>query len=280
MAAGYIFYVRMPNASSGEPGGMPKTLVIAGTDAGYVDAQKCAGCHQKIWDTYRRTGMGRSFARVRPDNIAQQLAKSSFYHELSDQYYSTYEKAGKYYQRRHQIGFGGKETNVVEKEIHFVVGSGNHVRTYLHRTPDGRIFELPGGWYAEQGGFWGMNPGYDRPDHDNFRRQISGQCMFCHTGYPEIEKGADRAGTAAVFGGAIPEGIDCQRCHGPGRAHIEATQAGNASRERIRNAIVNPARLSSELRMDLCMQCHLETTSFRLPPGIVRYAGDFLFPAG
>jgi len=281
LVAGYVFYLRTPNASSGETGGTVKTLVIAGADASYVDAQKCSGCHQKIWDTYRRTGMGRSFARISPDNIVQQLAKSSFYHEPSDQYYNTYEKAGKYYQRRHQIGFGGKETNVVEKQIHFVVGSGNHVRTYLHRTPDGRIFELPGGWYAEKGGFWGMNPGYDRPDHDNFRRQINGQCIFCHTGYPEIEKGADRTGTAPIFAGAIPEGIDCQRCHGPGRAHIEATQASNASRETIHSAIVNPARLSSELQMDLCMQCHLETTSVRLPPSIVRYSrGMFSFRPG
>jgi len=281
-AAAYIFYLRRPNPSSGHKDGPLKTLAISGSDAGYVDSQRCANCHPKIWDTYRRTGMGKSFARIRPDNALHDLQKnSSFYHAPSDQYYSTYGRDGKYYQRRHQIGFGGKETNTVEKEIHFVVGSGNHVRTYLHQTPDGRIFELPGGWYAENGGFWAMNPGYDRPDHDNFRRQINSQCMFCHTGYPEIEKGGDRSGTAPIFRGAIPEGIDCQRCHGPGRAHIEATQVSKSSREAIQRAIVNPARLSTERQLDLCMQCHLETTSFRLPPSIVRYSrGIFSFRPG
>lgn len=279
LMAGFIFYFGTPDASSG---GTPKSLAMAESETGYVDAQRCAACHRKIWDTYRRTGMGRSFARVRPGDKGPQVPQSgSYYHEPSDQHYRTHEKDGRHYQRRHQIGYGGKETNVVEKEIHFVIGSGNHVRTYLHQTPDGRIFELPVGWYAENGGFAAMNPGYDRPGHDNFRRQITAKCLFCHTGYPAIKKGFDRIGTAPVFAGAIPEGIDCQRCHGPGQAHIAAAEARSASLEAIGKAIINPGKLNPERQMDVCMQCHLETTSFRLPPSIVRYSrGIFSFRPG
>ena len=56
------------------------------------------------------------------------------------------ERDGKFYQRRYQIGFEGKETNVEEKQIDFVMGSGNHVRTYLHRTAAGELqdFRWPG----------------------------------------------------------------------------------------------------------------------------------------
>jgi predicted CXXCH cytochrome family protein len=91
--------------------------------------------------------------------------------------------------------------------------------------------------------------------------------MFCHNGYPQIEEGADAAGTAPVFRGSLPSGIDCQRCHGPGRSHIEAMRSGNTPE----GTIVNPARLSRERQLDLCMQCHLETTSFRLPSAIINY---------
>ena len=35
----------------------------------------------------------------------------------------------KYYQRRWQIGFEGKEANVHEKQVDFVIGSGNYSRT-------------------------------------------------------------------------------------------------------------------------------------------------------
>lgn len=255
-----------------------KSLQIAGSDAGYVSSDVCAECHREIWETYRRTGMGRSFARIgEAASVEDYEGKNTYYHKASDRYYTMYRKDGKFYQRRHQIGFDGKETNVIEKEINFVLGSGNHSRSYLHQGPDGRLSELPVGWYAENQGYWAMNPGYDRPDQEDFRRQITYQCMFCHNGYPQIEQGADAAGTAPVFRGSLPSGIDCQRCHGPGRAHIQAMQTGKTPE----GTIVNPARLSRERQLELCMQCHLETTSFRLPSAIIRYnRGIFSYRPG
>ena len=255
-----------------------KTLRIAGADAGYVAPQACAECHQNIWETYRKTGMGRSFARVGESPMVEDYdGKNTYYHKASDRYYTMYRKDGKFFQRRHQIGFDGKETNVAVREIQFVLGSGNHSRSYLQQRADGRLVELPVGWYAEKGGSWAMNPGYDRPDQEDFRRQITYQCMFCHNGYPQIEEGADAGGTAPVFRGSIPSGIDCQRCHGPGRAHIQAMQSGKSPE----GTIVNPAKLTRERQLDLCMQCHLETTSFRLPSAINRYnRGIFSYRPG
>ncbi len=256
-------------------------LLPAGSDAGYVDGAACTGCHQEIWETYQHTGMGRSMSRPTPEAMVEDFRKPiQFYHRASDQHYTIYERDGKYYQRRHQVGFGGSETNVVEKQIHFVVGSGNHARTYLHRTPDGRIFELPVAWYAEKGGYWAMNPSYDQPNHPGFRREILHECMFCHTGYPEIAPGTDRVGSEPRFPGRIPEGIDCQRCHGPGRDHIEAVKTGRDLAQ-IREAIVNPSKLDAERQMDVCLQCHLETTSSQLPNSVRRFdRGVFSYRPG
>ena len=122
---------------------------------------------------------------------------------------------GKLYQRRHQIGFDGKEANAIEFEARLRVGSGNHARTFLHRNPDGRLLQLPVSWYAERGGYWAMSPGYDRPSHLDFRRPIDAGCMSCHNAYPRTPVEDD--GVGPRFGDALPEGIDCQRCHGPGR---------------------------------------------------------------
>jgi len=44
-----------------------------------------------------------------------------------------------------------------------VVGSGNHAKSFLHRSSDGRLYELPLPWYAAQDGHWAMNPGFDHP---------------------------------------------------------------------------------------------------------------------
>ena len=106
----------------------------------------------------------------------------------------------------------------MEMRVDYVIGSGNHARSYLHRTADGHLIEMPVSWYSENGGYWAMSPGYDRPNQQDFRRSIAFNCMFCHNAYPD----SPPAGGRRIPGGELPEGIDCQRCHGPGSAHVEA----------------------------------------------------------
>ena len=55
-------------------------------------------------------------------------------------------------QRRHQVGPGGAEVNVLEAAADYVIGSGNHARTFVHRAADGRLMQMPLSWYAERGG--------------------------------------------------------------------------------------------------------------------------------
>ena len=123
--------------------------------------------------------------------------------------------------------FRRKETNVEESRIDYVLGSGNHARSYLHRTARGTLIELPLGWYAEKGGYWGMSPGFDSR-HPATRRLVSYECIFCHDGYPRIPAGHDAPGSEPVFSGDLPEGIDCQRCHGPGGSHVRTAQTAGA----------------------------------------------------
>ncbi len=164
-------------------------------------------------------------------------------------------------QRRHQVGPGGAEVNVLEVAADYVIGSGNHARTFVQRAADGRLMQLPLSWYAEGGGSWAMSPGYDRPAHLDFRRVIDDGCMSCHNGYPRDRLQDD--GTGPKFAAALPEGIDCQRCHGPGQAHLDRIAAGDV--DGARRAIVNPGTLDRERQMEVCLQCHLETTSSPLP---------------
>ena len=77
-----------------------------------------------------------------------------------------------------------------------------------------------------------------------------------------------------TFLNPLPEGIDCQRCHGPGQRHVALASEGaqtEQSREQIRAAIVNPKRLPPDRELEVCMQCHLETTSLDLPHAIRRF---------
>ena len=61
-------------------------------------------------------------------------------------------------------------------------------------------------------------------------------CAGCHS------TGSD------VFAGKwVENNITCESCHGPGKAHAEKPKIDN---------IVNPARLSTERSMDVCLSCH------------------------
>jgi len=235
--------------------------------ATYVDSRNCAGCHGAIAKTYRETAMAQAFYRATPSNLRANGLTGKFDHAASGRSYAVVERDGRYFHSRTEEG-----RYALEREIHYVMGSGRHARTFINRTPEGRLAEMPVGWYAEKGGYLAMSPGYDRADHFDFRRKISFDCMFCHNAYPAVAAGADAPAQEPVFPAELPEGIDCQRCHGPGSLHVAAGGKGG---------IVNPAKLGAERSMEVCMQCHLETTSRALPNSLVRFGrGAFSYRPG
>ena len=222
----------------------------------------CAACHPKETAAYERTGMGRSF--YKPAHGTQ--LEGAYYHKPSDTYFAMVLRDGNYVQQQYQIGPDGKRINESERQVDYILGSGNHSRTFLHRRPDNTLVQMPLAWYAEKGGTWAMSPGYDRPDHQGFGRKVTYDCMFCHNAYPGTPAGHSSPRDRPIFT-RVPEGIDCARCHGDGTKHMESSG---------RVALVNPAG-----QMDVCLQCHLETTSSPLPASIVRYErGPFSYRPG
>ncbi len=234
----------------------------------YSQVAACARCHAQIAASFLKTGMGRSFSPERPENFPQK----PYYHEPSDSYFAMLLRDGRVYQRRWQVGFDGNPANVDEKQVDFVMGSGNHAKTYLHLTARGTLQQLPLGWYAEKGGSLTMNPGYDKPDHPGSTRAIQYECMSCHNAYPKIPSANLEEGAEAQFLSPLPTGIDCQRCHGPGQEHIAKSGAA---------PIVNPAKLPPDRELEVCMQCHLQTTSRLLPHSIQKHGRKpFSYVAG
>ena len=263
---------------------MKARLLLLGLWASVAFAQPdqskvCATCHQAIANSYSKTGMGRSFTQPSLEIIP--IPSAAYYHSPSESYFTMSARGGEYFQRRHQLDTAGREINIMEKRVDYIMGSGNHARAYLHRTAAGTLIELPLGWYAEKGGYWAMNPGFDRTDHMGFRRPITYDCVFCHNAYPKVPVRNEKPGEEPVYTGALPSGIDCERCHGSGKRHMELAGRPGSTQDLVRKAIVNPARLSADRQMEICMACHLESTSFPLPSAILRYdRGPFSFRPG
>lgn len=229
--------------------------VTRGAAPGYVPDRACRECHEQIYDGYQATGMARSFYRPDPEKAVEKFGVA-FLQEETGFYYEMALRDGKYYQQRYCRDANGDRFAEYEQEVAWIIGSGNHVRTYLSQNARGEMFELPLSWYAGSG--WAMSPGYEHAEHDRFERPIKRECMFCHNAYPEVPVGSDLPGEPPTFPQELPHGIGCQRCHGPGARHIEAAEDPDGKDELTRARIVNPASFAPSERDGLCMTCHLQ----------------------
>ena len=250
------------------------------TEADYVGQGVCAACHSAIAESFEQVGMARTFQPIAEAVPIEDWEEDNrYYHEPSNQYFLMTSRDGSFFQKRYQLE-DGLEVNAFEMEIDFAVGSGFKERDYATQLPGGELVQMPVVWYRDEG-VWSIAPGYDHPDHDGFRRRLNYRCMFCHAAYPELGGGRGRyEAQSPLFEPGVATGIDCERCHGPGSNHVERASS-DATALSVRESIVNPSRLDRDREMDVCLQCHLETTSTPLPNSTLKVGrGMFSFRPG
>jgi Flp pilus assembly protein TadD len=241
---------------------MLSLLMAAVVMSGYVDDSVCGNCHADRARTYQHVGMSRSFARARGAAAIEDFDAPPFFHAPSQQYFEMRRHGPDVVFRRYQLAADGAPIHVFEQVVDWIIGSGNHARTYVYRVPAGDLYELPLSWYSATRE-WGMSPGYDCPDHEGVIRRVRHECMFCHNAYPAAGSDSLTYWRSQAFPAELPQGIGCQRCHGPGAEHAKT---------KTRESIVNPARLPAKLRNDICYECHMQPTV--VLPGLRRFGRD------
>ncbi len=231
--------------------------VTAGAAAGYVPDETCGACHSDKAQTFQHVGMSQSFYRPSADRVIEDFDDNHFYHAPSARHYEMQRRGDEYWFRRYKLAADGSRYDVFEKKVDWILGSGHHARVYLYQEPDGSLYQLPLAWYSQEHK-WEMAPGFERKDQAGVMRAVRQECMFCHNAFPEVAKGSDVAGMPDVFPAELPQGIGCQRCHGPGAEHVRRAAAGTFEVEEIRAAIVNPAKLPRETLYSICYGCHMQ----------------------
>jgi hypothetical protein len=134
--------------------------------------------------------------------------------------------------------------------VHYAVGSGVRGRSYL-TNHDGVLCMSPMSWYSGKG-CWDFSPGYQMKNQ-HFERRIRDGCLTCHSGRMAAIKGLPD-----VYDAVQPfrePAIGCERCHGPGEAHVAYRRRGAAAEGD--DPIVNPSALEPRKRDAVCFQCHL-----------------------
>lgn len=254
-----LLAVPLSIAADGDPLAEWGVHATQGAAAGYVDDAACAECHADKAETYAEVGMAKSFYRATGATVIEDFSTLPFFHEPSGRYYDMARKGEEYHFRRYRLAPDGSEVDVFERRVDWIMGSGHHVRTYIYQTTDGAMFEIPLAWYS-QDGFWEMNPGFEFEDHPGVQRLITQRCMACHNGFPEVPLGSDAVGMPDVFPHELPQGLGCQRCHGPGADHVRLAISGEGDTDAVRAQIVNPGHLPREQLYSVCYSCHMQPT--------------------
>ena len=232
--------------------------VSSGAAADYVPDTVCAECHADKAESFADMGMARSMYRPAKDNTIEDFDAVAYYHEPSQRHYEMeWRDGGMWFQRYGNTADGTKidEFNV---KVDWIMGSGNHVRVYLYQTPDGAMFQLPLAWYT-QTNKWAMAPGYESAKHDGVLRDIHQRCIGCHNAFGEYSEKSGLKGHIGLYPHDLPEGIGCQRCHGPGAEHVYRAYSGEGEVEELRSAIVQPGKLPRERLYSICYGCHMQS---------------------
>lgn len=194
----------------------------------YVGSQECAACHRDLVNAH--AGTSHAQALINPDaNPSAVLADFSAAADI-----------------RSVLLPGETEPRpFVSDDISYAVGSGKYVQRYLYRLDDGRYMVLPAEWNTRESQWqaFSLDDSWPSPAYD-----WTTQCAGCHTTNLNVEQGT-----------WAEDGVQCEACHGPGSAHLdagEATEPVLTSRERT------ALNASIELGLDAatCGQCHSRGT--------------------
>ncbi|MBI3518720.1 MAG: tetratricopeptide repeat protein [Bacteroidetes bacterium] len=219
--------------------------------AKYVGINTCKLCHQDIYNTFIKTGMGKSFDVASKTKSAGDYHTSVIHDKIGDFYYKAYWLNDSLQFLEYRLK--GKDTIYKRREtVNFIIGSGHHTNSHI-QSVNGYLNQMPMTFYTQKKQ-WDLPPGFENGHNSRFMRKIGLECMSCHNNYPEFVLGSENKFTS------VPEGINCERCHGPGSIHVQERQTGSKidTSKYIDYSIVNPAKLSIDAQFDICQRCHLQ----------------------
>ena len=222
-----------------------------GDSANYVGMNTCKLCHQSIYNSFIKTGMGKSFDLASKSKSSADFSKPGIYDKIADLHYKAYWNKDSLY--IHEFRIQKNETLYSRKEqVNFIIGSGQHTNSHL-QINNGYLNQMPMTYYTQKKK-WDLPPGFENGINTRFTRKIGLECISCHNAYPNLIIGSENKYQS------MPSGIDCERCHGPGSIHVKQRQNGSKidTSKYIDYSIVNPAKLSIDEQFDVCQRCHLQ----------------------
>ncbi len=235
-------------------------------DPGYVGSETCSDCHADISQAYRSHPMSRSVSpaastplRRSSEKPPQFTARGPSDSTLHFEYRVTIDDGEMLH---HEIAFDEAANEICRRTVkmHYAVGSGARAHSYFHDA-GGELYMSPMTWYAGNRS-WDFSPGYEAANQ-HFERRVLDGCVFCHVGRAAPRPDREHSFQSVPI---LEMGIGCERCHGPGAAHVAFHQSEHEPHSGA-DPIVNPRHLNQPFCDDVCLQCHLQGLDRVAHPG-------------
>ncbi|MDA1054461.1 MAG: tetratricopeptide repeat protein [Planctomycetota bacterium] len=224
---------------------------------GYLGMESCAACHAERVAEFRATNHARTCRLPRAEDMPPGFdpGKGSFVTRYDGLRFEMSREGDDYIQTSIHASPSGQQQRRSAR-VDMVYGAGTVDDIYLTWHGD-RLDELPMAWLYPIDSW--ASEGFDPYGSGDFSRALTPRCLECHNTWFE-----HLAGTPNQYKREHSIlGVTCERCHGPGREHVEFHRA-HPEAETARH-ILHPGELSRELELDVCVQCHGNAIKHREP---------------
>ena len=244
-----------------------------GTD--YAGSESCIQCHKEQSDMALQSSHFKATAPAISGNVLGDFDQGS--HTF------IYDKNTKLVMEKrndslYQVLYkNGKEVESHRFEIVFGV---KHAQTSVY-WKNNNTYELPVSHYNAINN-WATSPGFPA-DKPYFDRMVMKDCYSCHSSNissKNVNQKSDEVNFMSmevediVDKKTIVYGIDCERCHGPAKKHVDFHLKN--PKVKIANSITSYKTLNRQQKLDACALCHAGNDGMKIKSRFAFKPGDNL----
>ncbi|WP_406700967.1 multiheme c-type cytochrome [Singulisphaera sp. Ch08] len=232
-----------------------RTSIVARDSSNFVGSRTCSECHPGEAAQHSRSGHAQTLrppARALAEWLEGRSAGDPDYPEAR---WSYDRSDGRLFAERVE----GNSSRRDRLELEFAFGSGTHATTFVSLTDPNpehpQALEHRLSFFASNSRI-DVTPGQlactDLPGRSPLGRALNEfetrKCFECHS-----TRLSSRGPSTLELASLIPN-VSCERCHGPGREHVETARRG----EEVTSLVMpfGPGRSTSEAQVRMCGHCH------------------------
>lgn len=248
---------RIPTQISSRPSPaktIEATPTVSRSD-GYLGSDSCQECHQDYHQSWHESYHRTMTQSVNPESVPASIVDGGLI-EVNGESFRFLREGDDYFVELDDPIAGGRH---LKRRLVLVTGS-HHMQVFWYESGyDKTPAQLQIMYYIDGDRWIPRRSAFLRPPSMEKEHELgrwNSICSNCHSTQPRTRP--PQRGEVAWDTRVAEFGITCEACHGPGEAHVEGhrLRAADPQLADFDDPIVNPAGLPTDLKSDMCGQCH------------------------